>query len=720
MFHSVRHVFIRLSQWLCGLRNCNGAPGNRAECERAFLESVLDNMTDAVVVCDANGTLTYFNRATREIHGIGESSLPPEQWAAYYGLFRPDGKTLLKTEEVPLFRALKGERVVNQEIHIRTEGKPARIMLVNGSRIMSAAGEVFGAVAVMHDITERRKAEGDKDRLASILENTSDYVATADMEGNVLYINRAGRKFIGFGPDQDIAGFRVDQSHPPSSTRLVLEQAFPIALREGVWQGETVFKCLDGREVPVSQVIIAHHGEEGEVAFMSTIVRDISEKKRSEERLAWLAYHDPLTHLPNRFLLHERIDHALAKAYRHDWMGAILFLDLDRFKIINDTLGHAFGDELLKLVAGRLTHSVRREDTVARLGGDEFVVLIEDVEDIDGVSVVAESILKAFLPAFAIKGQEFFVSPSIGIAVYPHDGKDAESLLRNADVAMYRAKELGRNNYRFYTADMDSPLLDRLRLETDLHHALERNQFVLYYQPIVNLAIGRICRVEALLRWMHPDRGLMEPEEFVPLLEEMGSIVPVGEWVIRTACRQVRHWRKSGLLPVQIAVNVSAVQFQRQPNLIRLLADCIEESEPEGAASFQLEIELTEAALMRDPERARQTVQAIRQLGISIAIDDFGTGCFSMLYLKQLPVDAIKPARDFVDGLPDHGDAAIFRAILAMARELNLRVVAQGVESEGQLDFLQTQGCDEIQGHWLNPPLPVAEMEKLLGRAEAV
>jgi len=721
MLHFIRRACSRIAQWLCRLEHGSGCPRYSTERQRAFLENVLDNMTDAVVVCDANATLTYFNRATREIHGTIEHSPPPEQWAAHFSLFRPDGKTPLKIEEVPLFRALKGERVMNQEVQIRAKDKAARILLVNGSRIVSSAGEVFGAVVVMHDITERRRAERDKERLVSILENTSDYVSTADMDGNIHYINRGGRKFIGFGPDQDISGFRIDQSHPPSSTRLVLEQAFPIALREGVWQGETVFKCLDGREVPVSQVIIAHRDEEGEVEFMSTIVRDISEKKRAEERLTWLAYHDPLTLLPNRFLLSERIGHALAKASRRDRMGALLFIDLDRFKTINDTLGHAFGDELLKHVAGRLTHTVRKEDTVARLGGDEFVVLVEDVENSDDVSIVAENILNAFLPAFTIKGQEFFVSPSIGIAVYPHDGEDIDSLLRNADVAMYRAKERGRKGYQFYTADMNSRLLERLRLETDLHHALERNQFVLYYQPIVSLATDRTCGVEALLRWRHPSRGLITPNEFIPLLEETGFIIPVSEWVIRTASGQMRNWRKAGLPSVRVSVNISAFQFQQQPDLIRLLTDCIAEIGADNEKSFELEIELKESTLMSDPERAHRTMQAIRALGVSIAIDDFGTGYSSMAYLKQFPIDALKLAPDFVDGLPDDTDAAaISRAILAMAQQLNLRVVAEGVESEAQLDFLRTQGCDEIQGYWLTPPLSVEEIEKWLREDKAV
>ncbi|WP_054773878.1 putative bifunctional diguanylate cyclase/phosphodiesterase [Methylogaea oryzae] len=425
----------------------------------------------------------------------------------------------------------------------------------------------------------------------------------------------------------------------------------------------------------------------------------------------YLAHHDTLTGLPNRLLFHERLREAALHARQNNRIIALMFLDLDRFKIVNDTLGHTVGDELLAAVAERLRNSVRASDTVARLGGDEFAVVVSDMTDGSDIAHRAQKIIDTLSSAFSVGGNEVFVTTSIGITLFPNDNGEWSKMVENADVAMYHAKQQGRNNYQFYTAEMNACAYDQLMLETSLRHALERDEFVLYYQPQIDMPSGDIVGVEALIRWNHPELGLVPPNDFIPLLEVTGLIVPVGEWVIRTACRQVRTWLDEGHPPLTMAVNLSARQFREQ-NLKSNIAAILAET---NIPANLLELEITESIVM---ENVQETVEILRQfkdMGLKVAIDDFGTGASSLSYLKSFPVDTLKISHDFVLNLPaDNDDAAIAKAVITLARNMSLGSVAEGVETSEQMDFLRLQQCERMQGYLFSKALPPEQMAALL------
>lgn len=443
---------------------------------------------------------------------------------------------------------------------------------------------------------------------------------------------------------------------------------------------------------------------------MTEELLDVSKRRELEETIRHQAYHDALTDLPNRALFKDRLSVALAQARRSEQMYAVMFLDLDRFKVVNDTAGHAEGDRLLKIVADHLKSLMREGDSVARVGGDEFTVLLE-ITKMEYAISIAERILRSFQEPRQLGGHEFRITVSIGITVFPGHGGDAETLLRNADIAMYRAKEEGRNNYQIYTPAMNALLLERLAVESDLRHALEREEFVLYYQPQVDMKTRRITGLEALVRWEHPRRGLVPPMEFIPLAEETGLIAPLGEWVLRTACRQNKAWQDAGLPPMRVAVNLSARQFE-QPGLARAIAHVLSET---GLAPQYLELEITESTAMRNVDYTAGMLRELKEMGVRIAIDDFGTGHSSLGYLKRFPVDMLKIDQSFVRDLPaDEHDATLASGIIAMAHELKLEVIAEGVETEEQFAFLQRQRCDEMQGYLFSKPVPTGEFERML------
>ncbi|HMH17461.1 MAG TPA: EAL domain-containing protein [Burkholderiales bacterium] len=438
---------------------------------------------------------------------------------------------------------------------------------------------------------------------------------------------------------------------------------------------------------------------------------EVKERARSEEKIQYLAYHDGLTTLPNRALFSKILNHGISQAHRRKKELAVLFIDLDRFKNINDTLGHEAGDSLLQEVGKRLKQCLRESDTVARLGGDEFVVLLEDLEDQTRVSVVAHKILVTLVKPFTTLGQEFRVTASIGISTYPTDGEDEKSLMKNADIAMYRAKEEGKNNFQFYSKELNEHSFERLTMESNLRRALERNEFELHYQPKVDLRTSRITGVEALLRWRHPELGMVGPLQFIPMAEETGLIVPIGKWVLRTACRQQKAWQDQGLPQMSVAVNLSARQFSDE-NLLQDITAIVKES---GMDPTLLELEITESMLMHNVEKAIRTLDALNDMGIRLAIDDFGTGYSSLSTLKRFPINTIKVDRSFIRDLPGGvDDHAITDAIIAMGRTLGMTVIAEGVETKEQADYLREQSCDEFQGFYFKKPMPANELVKLL------
>jgi len=449
----------------------------------------------------------------------------------------------------------------------------------------------------------------------------------------------------------------------------------------------------------------------GAVTHYIGVHSDITDAKTHQDELARQANHDSLTGLPNRNLLWDRIDRACVRTQRYGGFAAVAFLDLDNFKVVNDSLGHSLGDHLLRAVASRLESSLRAMDTVARLGGDEFVLVLSDHKSAQSVSGELQRIVESFSQPFAVDGRDVYITASVGVALYPQDAKDPEALMKSAELAMYRAKESGRNGYQLYTAELQTRVTERLALEGMLRRALERGEFSLHYQPQVDLRTNRVFGCEALIRWNQADLGMIGPAKFIPLAEDTGLIVPIGEWVARTACLQTRAWQVAGLPAVTVAVNISARQFRDKsllPAIKRILAET-------GLAPAQLELEVTESVIMQDAQNVIADLQAFRDMGVRLSIDDFGTGYSSLSYLKRLPVDRLKIDQSFVrDITSDADDAAIAQAVITLGHTLNLRVIAEGVETPEQLAFLRRNQCDEMQGYLFGKPVPAEEFRKLL------
>ena len=668
------------------------------------LSLVVEQAADSVFITDPQGRIQYVNPAFEHFTG----------YAAAEAIGRTP--TLLKSghHDAALYRQmwetiLAGQAFRGTLINRRKDGT-----LFHEEKTVAPltddAGRITHFVSTGRDITDQVHAEEEQARLLAILEATTDFVATMDTEGKLRYLNRSGRAMLGFTDEADVNG----QPAPEEWTKKWLTDAQPNL--DGVWHEETTMQGADGRQVPVSQVMLSHRDAEGQVAFVSTIARDIADHKRFEQELRHQATHDALTGLPNRVLLFDHLETELARAQRGRNLAAVLFLDLDNFKRVNDSLGHAAGDALLREVATRLLTCLRPNDTVARYGGDEFTILIGDLASVENISVIVHKLRSAFERPLAIMGRELFVSFSIGISLYPNDGNEPEILLQNADTAMYRAKRRGSNQYQFYAPDMNARGQELLALETDLRRALERDEFLLYYQPQLELRSGRIVGFEALLRWQHPQHGLTPPASFVSLLEETGLIVPVGEWVLRQACAQTRALREAGLDAMRISVNVSARQFGDRA-LVDMVRQILREQDmrPE-----HLEIEITESTVMQDVQTAGDILAALDALGVRLAVDDFGTGYSSLAYLKRFPLDTLKIDRAFIQDLPgDANMAAIAEASIFLGRKLGLDVVAEGVENAGQVAFLRAHDCDLIQGYHLSRPMAADSIEDFLAQHRA-
>jgi diguanylate cyclase (GGDEF)-like protein len=453
----------------------------------------------------------------------------------------------------------------------------------------------------------------------------------------------------------------------------------------------------------------------GKVTHHIAIFSDITHRKETEQQLEFLAYHDPLTRLPNRLLLRDRFDKSAATSLRNKTTTALLFLDLDQFKNVNDTLGHEIGDQLLLGVAERLGDCVRDTDTISRLGGDEFVILLNDMQNIGMIAAIAQKVLENLATPFDIDGHILGTSFSIGIALYPDDGTDFDTLLKLADAAMYYAKDCGRNTYRFYTEQMNIRALERMQLQNNLHQALQQHEFVLHYQPQFELASGRMSGVEALIRWNSPELGLVPPAKFIPAAEDCGLIMPLGEWVLHEACRQNQRWQDEGYEPFVIAVNLSALQFRRG-SIVETIAEVLEVSRlsPEW-----LELELTESILIQNVEHVLELIRNLKKLGVGLSIDDFGTGYSSLAYLKRFAVDKLKVDQSFVRNMTiDSDDAAIVHSVIQLGHSLKLRIIAEGVETHEQAEYLQQEGCDQVQGYLYSHAIPAEEMTGFMNKAE--
>lgn len=612
-------------------------------------------------------------------------------------------------EELQQHLRARHGRVRDFQLRLQRRDGQALWVALDALLDVDATGRLRGLEAVVRDISERREADLHMRKLSKALEQTADAVMITDRFGVIEYVNPAFESITGY-ERQDAIG---------RSTSLLRSGRHNAAFYRNLWgtisQGE-VFRDVminrrkDGELYYEAKTITPLRDDDGEIRHFVSTGKDISERMQVEQRLFHMAHHDALTGLPNRTLFINRLEERLALAPGQ--VQAVLFVDLDRFKVINDSLGHGLGDSVLQMLADRLRTLVPDPDDVARLSGDEFAMMLSRPRlDRRGVARLAREVVQAMAEPCVVDGQELFLTVSVGISLAPRDGEDARLLLKHADVAMHRAKELGRNNCQFFSSEMGARAMQRLNMELGLRQALERQEFRLFYQPQVDLLTDRVVGMEALLRWEHPEFGLVSPAEFVPLLEETRLIDPVGEWVLESACRQGQVWREQFDLPLRMAVNLSAREFS-DPRLLRRLSRILDQT---GFDRYLLELELTESTIMRDDRHSVRVFNALWDMEVRIAVDDFGTGYSSLSYLKRFPIDTLKIDRGFIRDIgTDPDDAAIVRAIIAMAGSLNLHVVAEGVETDEQRDFLHAEGCHLVQGYLCHRPAPADEVARFL------
>jgi len=556
----------------------------------------------------------------------------------------------------------------------------------------------------------------EKERAQVTLNSIGDAVISSDVAGNVTYLNQVAEAMAGW-PSVEAIGrsfsevFRiVDSTNPERKVnpmKIAMQQNKTVTL-----SGNCVLIRRDGLESAIEDSAAPIHDRRGRVTGAVMVFHDVTQTRAMSQRMSYLAHHDYLTDLPNRLLMNDRLDQAMAAARRRQQQLAVLFVDVDRFKHINDSLGHAIGDELLLSIAGRLVANVRGSDTVSRQGGDEFVILLSSVAHAEDAARSANKILGALGRPHHIKEHDLQITVSMGIGIYPDDGADAETLVKNADIAMLNAKDNGRNNYQFFRPDMNEHALERQSLESGLRHALERREFELYYQPKMDLETESITGAEALIRWRQPGQGIVLPEKFILIAEQCGYIVPIGRWVLREACRQSQSWLHADLAPMPVAINISAVEL-RSKDFVQGVRAVLQET---GMDVRYLEFELTETALLQDPTSTIAVLRALKDMGVRLTLDDFGTGYSSLSYLKRFPIDALKIDKSFVRGLCTNADDAnIVSAVINMGKSFGLRVIAEGVETREQFLRLQAQQCSEGQGHYFQAPMVAREYAKLLG-----
>lgn len=666
---------------------------------------IAETAPDAIITIDEKSRIVFVNTAAEKIFGYSKAELAGRPLT----VLMPE--PFRKRHRDAVSRYIEtGERSISwtgaRFPGLRKDGREIPLEMSYGRFIKE--GKIY-FTGFVRDVSEQAKTEEQlrraNERLDSVLSTITDGYILLDREWRIKELNKQAAGFF-MRPVRELTGKVLWDEYPEAVDSESYRQ-YHWAAAEGRPVHFETFSKIFKKWVEIHVYPRAGHLE---IYFL-----DISERKKMEETIRHQASHDELTGLANRALFEDHFNLVGAEARRNGTKIALLFLDLDRFKVINDTLGHDAGDQLLREVAARLKECTRASDTVARIGGDEFNLLLADLNDAEDATRIVRKIRSAFQRPFVIRNLTLRITCSIGISIYPDDGQDGETLLKYADIAMYHVKEQGRDNYQFYSSTINTRSLERLRLETELQQAIEREELVLYYQPVKDIDTGRLICIEALLRWRHPEHGLLLPDQFIRIAEETGLLVPIGEWTVRTACRQNKEWQSAGYPPVCITVNLSGRQF-RQPDLPERMLDILEEVQLDPRL---LEFQITETTAMRDVPFTISSMKKLTEKGVKFSLDDFGIGCSSLSSLRKLPVHKLNIDRSFVTDIPHNADhRAIVRAVIALAHSLRLKTIAEGVENDEQLAFLRSNHCDEIQGYLVNQPLPVEKLRQVMAGCE--
>jgi diguanylate cyclase (GGDEF)-like protein/PAS domain S-box-containing protein len=684
-----------------------------------MFQTLLANLDGMVYRCrnDADWTMEFVSEGCARLTGYAPEDLLLNGRLSYEELTHPDDRHRVRDA---IDTAVAANRRFQVEYRIQHADGHARWVWEHGGGVRDASGRVVAIEGIVEDITERVAAEHAlreaERRYRSLFDNAIEGIFRTTPDGRYLDANPALARIYGFATPQELVDslrdiktqLYVDPGRREEFMRIV-------KARGEIGRFESRVYRKNGDTIWISENARAVFDEAGRVLHYEGTVEDITERRQNQARIEQQANYDSLTGLANRSLLNDRLQQAIYTAASYGARLAVVFVDLDRFKYINDTLGHDVGDRLLQVMAERLTSAVTESDTVARLGGDEFVLLLHGQAGPDTVSLLLEQLMPRIAAPLRYGQSDLEVTCSIGVALYPDDGSDPATLLKHADSAMYRAKEQGRNNFQFFTEDLNKAIKERFVLESQLRRALERGQFELHYQPRIDLATRKIIGAEALIRWHLPGHGMVSPGTFIPVAEEIGLIGPISEWVLQTACTQNQRWLEAGF-PCVVSVNISPQQF-RGDNLVPLIAGVLSDTRMDARC---LEIEITESTVMHAGERMVEMLHGIKKLGVHISVDDFGTGYSSLSYLKRFPVDRLKVDRSFVQHIADADDAVIVRAIIALGHNLGLKVVAEGVETEEQIEFLRANSCDELQGYYFSKPVSAWHMGKLLTNQAAI
>ncbi|MGB4466741.1 MAG: EAL domain-containing protein [Azovibrio sp.] len=675
---------------------------------RAQMETLLNTLPDPVWMKDLAGRFLTCNQAMARMMGAPIAELIGK---TDHDFMPPDLADFFHQKDREAFAA--GTSRTNEEWLPHAESGATILLETIKTPVSDLNGKPIGVLGIGRNMTERKRVEDELQLMSRVFSNSGEAIFITDADNRILAVNREFTRLTGYS-QAEAMGESPDMLSAGNTPPEVYRKMWATLAAADAWQGELWYRRKSGEIYPKRLSISVVRDGDGRITNYIGAFEDITDRKAAEDKIRYLAHHDTLTGLPNRFSLYERIEQSMAFTRRLGESLAVMLIDLDRFKAINDTLGHNVGDQLLIQVAQRLERTVRGSDIVARLGGDEFVVVLTGVDDADArvkVAEVAAKIVRQVAMPYDIAGQELHSSPSIGICFYPQDASATDELIKNADIAMYHAKAMGRSNYQFYTEPMRAQVSQRVSAEQELEQALESGQFLLHYQPQVEPGSGRVVGVEALVRWQHPTRGLVPPLDFIELAEETRLIIPLGQWVLYEACRQLKAWHEAGLDQLHMSVNLSPYQFQDE-NLPERVRQVLAST---GLPPARLHLEITESMAMKNPEATVRMMQTLNEIGVKLALDDFGTGYSSLAYLKLFPIHILKIDRSFVKDIEtDENDAAICEMTMLLVHKLGLQAVAEGVETQAQLDFLRRIGCQWIQGYLFSKPLPTPQAWEFL------